>query len=191
MCFANPLAGEQSPKTYYAASSSGFPSARSVYLHSLSSLATVPKRQARSQEVVLTHGYLPSLRPHPRALETGFPSAAVMSLELHSHPVLFLQVPSGVRQDFPGGRLLLIRKCWLRLSKSLLSSVPRLSIFIDTPRYSGLHFPHSPPSQQAHSPILSKQGHSATHAITSLKCIQSHCTSIYCRTKTCVDLSGS
>lgn len=96
----------------------------------------------------------PLSRPHPRAMEAGFPSAAVMFLELHSHSVLFLQVPSWVRLDFPGDKLLLIKKCWLRLSKPLLSSVPCLSIFIDASWYSGLHFPHSPPSQQAHSPIL-------------------------------------
>lgn len=146
VCSANSLAGEQSSESYYAAFSSGFPPARSVYLHSLSSLATAPKRQARSQEVVLTFVYLLSPYPHPRAMEAGFPLAAVISLELHSHSVLFLPVPSGLKLDFPGGRLLLTRKCWLRLSKPLLSSVPRQSIFIDPPWYSVLHFPHSPTS---------------------------------------------
>lgn len=63
VCSANSLAGEQSSESYYAAFSSGFPPARSVYLHSLSSLATAPKRQARSQEVVLTFVYL--LSPYP------------------------------------------------------------------------------------------------------------------------------
>lgn len=105
--FCTPLAGEQSPKSWYCAFSLRVPPVRSVYFHSLGKSAHSHKEPGDITEGGADACLL------PRAMQAGFPSPAAMLLELHSHPVLFLQVYSRVRLDFLGGRLQfgIIRKC--------------------------------------------------------------------------------
>lgn len=107
MVICTPLAGEQSPMSGYGAFSSGISPVRSMYFHSLEKSA-----HSRQEPSYLTEGSTDTCLPR-RVLQAGFPSAAAMLLKLHSHLVLSLQVHSGVRLDFPGGRLQfgIIRKC--------------------------------------------------------------------------------